>query len=108
MRASETIRTSSSDVMVDEARRTSPDLFSPQVQFLLTDVDLGITFAGLAGMPEYTVDARQRNLRNAQRAYETVQRLLKKTPMSDDERQAISLRLENLRMALEEVRRALP
>ena len=92
LQTSETIRTSSSDVMVDETRRTSPDLFSPQAQFLLTDADLGITFAGLAGMPEHTLDARQRNLKNAERAYETVQRLFKKTPMSDDEQQEISLR----------------
>jgi hypothetical protein len=63
---------------MDETKRPPPDLFSPQVQFLLMDADLGITFTRLAGMHEHHLDIRQRNLRNAQRAYETVERLSKK------------------------------
>ena len=94
--------------MVDETNRPPPDLFSPQVQFLLTDAELGITFAEMACMPEHQLDIRQRNLRNAQRAYDTVERLSKRTPMGEYEHQAISLALEKLRIALEGVREMLP
>lgn len=70
------------------------------LEFLLTDLDLAMTFLDLADtstIPE-TV---QRNRHNARRAYDAVLHHLPKLVLTISERQAIEKKLSVLRMRIE-------
>jgi len=69
------------------------------VQFLLADLEVGITFLDVAKVTR--VDAtRRRNLRSARAAYETVLRLLPRVMPSEEEQKQLNERLAELKSRL--------
>ena len=74
-----------------------------QFEFLITDIEAGLTFARLAQSADDDPDKRARNLHNAEVAYDTVARLLKQVVVPEDKRHEIATRLEKLREAIDAV-----
>ena len=78
------------------------DLNQSGVSFLLTDLDLAMTFMDVADASR--IDKRKRrNHTNARTAYNTILRLLEKLTPNTDERQVIDVKLANLKMRLQAV-----
>jgi hypothetical protein len=79
----------------DQIRQTASATRDAGVQFLIADVELALTmldFANVATNPE----TASRSRRNAQDAYESVQRLLARVTLQDDQRLAVEKSLEVL------------
>ena len=73
-----------------------------EVSFLLTDLDLAMTFMDVADASRVDETTR-RNHTNARTAYDTVLRLLEKLRPNTDERQVIDAKLAILKMRLQAV-----
>ena len=72
------------------------------VSFLLTDLDLAMTFMDVADASR--IDERKsQNHTNARTAYNTVLRLLEKLTPNTDERRVIDVKLAILKMRLQAV-----
>ena len=78
------------------------DLNQSGVSFLLTDLDLAMTFMDVADASRIEETTR-RNHTNARTAYDTVLRLLDKLKPNPDQRQAIDAKLAILKMRLQAV-----
>jgi hypothetical protein len=87
---------------VSNLPETFSDLNRSGVSFLLTDLDLAITFMDVADASRIE-DTTRRNYTNARTAYDTVLRLLEKLTPSADERQAIDAKLASLKTRLQAV-----
>jgi hypothetical protein len=74
-----------------------------QFEFLMTDLDAGLTFVRLAQSAVDDPGKRDRNLRKAEVAYETVGRLMSQVVLSDERRRELAARLEELREAINAV-----
>ena len=76
------------------------DLNSVTAEFLLTDIDVGITFMDVAGTSrdQKTV---LRNHKNAMLAYDTVLGFLAKLSLTEIERQSVQAKLALLRARLQ-------
>ena len=79
-----------------------PDLNQSGVSFLLTDLDIAMTFMNVADASRIEETTR-RNYTNARAAYDTVLRLLEKLTPTADEREAIDAKLASLKMRLQSV-----
>jgi hypothetical protein len=78
------------------------DLNRSGVSFLLTDLDIGMTFMDVAATSRIEETTR-RNHTNARTAYDTVLRLLENLTPTADERRAIDAKLASLRMRLQAI-----
>ncbi|MBV9505297.1 MAG: hypothetical protein JO323_09880 [Acidobacteriia bacterium] len=78
------------------------DLNNTGIEFLLTDLDMALTFMDIAAISQIqeTVD---RNHENARDAYDTVLRLLQNLTPDTDQRSAIDHRMGILKARLEAV-----
>jgi hypothetical protein len=79
----------------DQIRQSVNATRDTGVQFMIADVELALTmldFANVASNPE----TARRSRRNAQDAYESVQRLLARVTLHDDQRLAVERSLEVL------------
>ena len=72
------------------------------VAFVLTDLDLALTFMDVADASQIEETIR-RNHRNARTAYDTVLRLLEKLTPNADQRQAIDEKIASLKTRLQAV-----
>ena len=81
---------------------TFSELNQSGVSFLLTDLDLAMTFMDVADASRVDETTR-RNHTNARTAYNTVLRLLEKLTPNSDERQVIDAKLAILKMRLQAV-----
>ena len=79
-----------------------PDLNQSGVSFLLTDLDLAMTFMDVADASRIEETTR-RNHTNARTAYDTVVHLLEKLTPNADQRQAIDAQLTILKTRLEAI-----
>lgn len=80
-------------------RNALDDLNRTGVKFLITDVDLALTFLAVAAA-SHSEDAKRRNHKNARRAYDTVLALLLKVNTSEAERQTIKEKMALLKERL--------
>jgi hypothetical protein len=78
------------------------DLNHSGISFLLTDLDLAMTFMDVADASRIEETTR-RNHTNARTAYDTVLRLLEKLTPNADERQALDAKLASLKTRLQAV-----
>ena len=78
------------------------DLSQSGVSFLLTDLDLAMTFMDVADASRIEETTR-RNHTNARTAYDTVVHLLEKLTPNADQRQAIDAQLTILKTRLEAI-----
>ena len=78
------------------------DLNQSGVSFLLTDLDLAMTFMDVADASRVEETTR-RNHTNARTAYDTVVHLLEKLTPNADQRQAIDAQLTILKTRLEAI-----
>ena len=78
------------------------DLNQSGVSFLLTDLDLAMTFMDVADASR-TEETTRRNHTNARTAYDTVLHLLEKLSPNADQRQAIDAKLASLKKRLHAV-----
>ena len=78
------------------------DLSQSGVSFLLTDLDLAMTFMDVADASRIEETTR-RNHTNARTAYDTVLHLLEKLSPNADQRQAIDAQLTILKTRLEAI-----
>jgi hypothetical protein len=90
-----------------EAQTSKPlknfsDLNQSGVSFLLTDLDLAMTFMDVADASR-TEETTRRNHTNARTAYDTVLHLLEKLTPNADQRQAIDAQLTILKTRLEAI-----
>ena len=81
---------------------TFSELNQSGVSFLLTDLDLAMTFMDVADASRIDETTR-RNHTNARTAYNSVLRLLEKLTPNTDERQVIDAKLAILKMRLQAV-----
>ena len=81
---------------------TFSDLNQSGVSFLLTDLDLAMTFMDVADASRIEETTR-RNHTNARTAYDTVLRLLEKLTPNADQRQTIDAKLASLKTRLHAV-----
>jgi hypothetical protein len=89
------------DEMTADQLRT--DLHRQFVEFLLVDVELGLTFATLAQAPQRAIEGRRKSYENATKAYNAVSRLTQRVALSESERREILSRLNRLKTVLSEV-----
>jgi len=78
------------------------DLNQSGVLFLLTDLDLAMTFMDIAEA-SHIEETTRRNRTNARTAYDTVLRLLEKLTPNADQSQAIDAKLASLKTRLQAV-----
>jgi hypothetical protein len=78
------------------------DLNHSGVSFLLTDLDLAMTFMDVADASR-SEETTRRNHTNARTAYDAVRRLLEKLMPNADQRQAIDAKLASLKTRLQAV-----
>jgi hypothetical protein len=71
------------------------------IDFLLTDLDLGLTFLQVARVTHFA-ESRSRNFDKAYRVYRTVMHLLPRVHPPPDVRLALEKKLEDLKNHLEE------
>jgi hypothetical protein len=81
---------------------TFSDLNQSGVSFLLTDLDLAMTFMDVADASRID-ETKRRNHTNARTAYNSVLHLLEKLTPNTDERQVINATLAILKMRLQAV-----
>jgi hypothetical protein len=79
----------------DEIRQSVSATRDTGVQFMIADVELALTMLDFANVASNAETAR-RSRRNAQDAYESVQRLLARVTLHDDQRLAVEKSLEVL------------
>jgi hypothetical protein len=79
------------------------DLYFISKEFLLTDLDLGLTFLDVAETSRDRETVR-RNQRHAKRAYQTVLEFLEKLTLQESDRQMVESKLAVLRSRLESIR----
>jgi hypothetical protein len=72
----------------------------PTVTFLLTEIETGLTLAGIATGAGQDAEGRDRNRRNAQLAYDTIVKFLPRMKLTVDESGKITTGLERLRAAI--------
>ena len=80
--------------------QTFSDLNQSGVLFLLTDLDLAMTFMDVADT-SHIDETTRRNHTNARTAYNSVLHLLEKLTPNTDERQVIDAKLAILKMRLQ-------
>jgi hypothetical protein len=80
--------------------RLRQDLTSHRVDFLVADLDLGITFARIA-LESGSDDTRARNRRNARKAYDTTLCFLPRGRPTRPERKQINEKLAALKSRLQ-------
>ena len=78
------------------------DLNQSGVSFLLTDLDLAITFMDVADA-SHIEETKRRNHMNARTAYDTVLRLLEMLKPNADQQQVIDAKLASLKTRLQAV-----
>ena len=71
--------------------------------FLISDLEIALTMAGLARNAEKDSDKRIRNQENARQAYVAVLRLSKGMSLSKSEHEQLREKLEELKSALREL-----
>jgi hypothetical protein len=79
------------------------DLSQSGYQFLISDVEVGLTLARIASRSAYDLDRRIRNVQNARRAYDKVQQLLPHLGLNGSQQQTVTERLHILKSALEKL-----
>ena len=71
-------------------------------QFLLTDLDVALTFMNVAESTR-DADAQQRNHKNARRAYDAVVRLMQSLSLDDTQNKELAEKLALLKSRLQNV-----
>jgi hypothetical protein len=90
-------------VRTEQISRNSHLIGKLGFNFLITDLELGMTFARIASNAHEASGKRTRNKANARRAYDVISRLNHRVLLSGHEREKVELKLANLRLALEEL-----
>jgi hypothetical protein len=86
---------------VDEILKVGAELNRTGTDFLKVDLKTALSFSNFALQSVDDPTKRQRNRRNARRAYDTVLRLLKRVSLSDDDAQRMNRNLERLKTELQ-------
>jgi hypothetical protein len=84
------------------ARRRLSKIEKTGATFLITDLDVAMTFTRIAGDAAQDSEKRNRNLANARHAYDDVSRMSHHASLTDNERQNVDDKLAELRSALEQ------
>ena len=71
--------------------------------FLLTDLDVAMTFTHIAGDAAEDSEKRNRNRATARHAYDDVLRISSRAVLTDNERQDVDEKLAELRSALKQL-----
>jgi hypothetical protein len=77
------------------------ELHRTTLEFLKTDLDTGIMLARIATGARMNSERRERNTRKARKAYDTVVKLRRQTPMSTEIMNAMDEKITRLRSMLE-------
>lgn len=72
----------------------------PGAAFLITELDTGLTFAGIAAQAQSDEGKAKRNRRNARKAYDTVLHFLATSVLTSAEDTLVRRKREQLRKAL--------
>jgi hypothetical protein len=80
--------------------RSRSSLSRNAFDFLLTDIDVALTFMDIAESTDKE-DISKRNFANARKAYDTVRRLMQSHVIDDDQREKLSSRLTVLKSRLQ-------
>jgi hypothetical protein len=83
-----------------ESKRLREQLKSTQIAFLLTDLQIGITFAKMA-MESSKEEIRTKTTRKARRAYDIVLRFLSTVGLKQAEEKEIGEELASLKLVLQ-------
>jgi hypothetical protein len=70
-------------------------------EFLITDLEVALTFAKIASCAPKDGEKRERNIKNARRAYEKVRVLVSRPSLTGQQRRRVTKRLNQLKSALE-------
>ena len=90
------------DVVGETARRLA-EIEETGATFLITDLDVAMTLARIAGGAAEDSEKRSRNRANARHAYDAVSRISHRALLTGDERRAVDEKLAELRSALEQL-----
>jgi len=71
--------------------------------FLLIELDMGMSFARIALHADGNLDKRRRNQANARKAYDAVLRFMDYFPLSDGERQEVRQKIAKLENQLMQI-----
>ena len=93
-------RASSSRVQFRELQKTVKD---NSLAFLHTDLDMALTLAQIAAEADRGSARRERNVRNARKAYDTVLKFREKLRASAAEKHCLRRKLSHLRLCLEDL-----
>jgi GH35 family endo-1,4-beta-xylanase len=85
---------------MDDLRRASADLAKSGIEFVITELDMALTFLDIADTSKID-ETVKRNQENARKAYETVQRLLKDLRPNRDEKALIGAKISVLEARLQ-------
>jgi hypothetical protein len=85
---------------MDDLQRQSADLAQSGVEFVITELDTALTFLDIADTSRVE-DTIKRNHENALKAYETVQRLLKRLRPDADQKALIGAKIAILEARLQ-------
>ena len=87
---------------VDEFLNFGIEFNRTKLNFLKIDVETGLTFTGLAlQTPDST--KKQRNLRSARKAYDTITGLIDRVDLSNDDAQILARKLKRLKSELQDL-----
>ena len=82
--------------------RIRPSVSNNAFEFLLTDLDIALTFIDVAESTD-NIATRQRNHANARRAYDTVVRFMQNLSLDDTQRKELAKRLAFVKSRLQKV-----
>jgi hypothetical protein len=85
---------------MDGLRRGNPDLAKRGLEFVITELEMALTFLDIADTSSIE-ETIKRNHENARKAYETVQRLLKHLRPNADEKALIGAKISVLETRLQ-------
>lgn len=94
------------EVAVEELRDTRERLERTRAEFLKVDLQTALTFTGIA-LRTTSGEKKQRNLRAARKAYDSIGRLLQKTELEEAEAHELNRDLQRLRAELIDLGEAL-
>lgn len=85
--------------LILNGRKLADDLNKTGVDFLKLDVEVGLTFSGIA-LQTHDSEKRVRNLRAARKAYDNVLRLMDKVTLTKDDAKSLARNLFRLKCEL--------
>lgn len=86
----------------EAVRQNKIDFTNAQLEFILAEIELGATLAQLA-LNATELDKRQRNIRNARRAYDSGSERLKNAKFSPSVVKGLLIKLGALQKTLEQI-----